>query len=274
MKQIFCRQFVTLTLNTLQREARSRTLLTMGVITFLIIILTNMSFNFIAEFAKSSAFALDVGDKKMVVLARILNFWASFMGFYFGICAIKSDEENGVQPLLLSFPISRAFYLLSRFFGVVLIVMIYHLVSLLFAYILFSFSSGVVDISAKMIYSILGTLLVISGSALLGLLGSLYFSRTISLVLSIIFLPMIVISNTVFSGQTWGELFKDITIYKSLWVLLYIFVPRIGVWSDITSRLIEGAQIPHALWPEIAHFFVSSTFIIGLIILIFKRRGV
>lgn len=274
MKQVFCRQFVTLTLNTLQREARSRTLLIMGIITFLIIILTNMSFNFIAEFAKSSAFALDVGDKKMVVLARILNYWASFMGLYFGICAIKSDEENGVQPLLLSFPISRSFYLLSRFFGVILIVMIYHLASLLFAYILFSFSSGVVDISAKMIYSVGATLLVISGSALLGLLGSLYFSRTISLVLSTIFLPMIVISNTVFSGQAWGDLFKDITIYKSFWVFIYIFIPRIGIWSDITSRLIEGAQVSQAILPELAHFFVSSAFIMGLVIAIFKRRGV
>ena len=271
MDNIVFTQFISLIKNTLRREARSRTLLFMGVITILVIVLTNLSFNFMEEFTKSY---MDIGDKKLLFLARIINFWAGFMGFYFGLSSLKSDEENGVQPILLSFPISRTLYIFSRLFGAILIVFSYYLGSLIIATMLFALSKTGVNINPGLFLSLFGTLLVITGAAITGLFISLFFGRAVSLVLGFLFLPMISLSNTVLGGLSYKEIFSGVTFLKAIGIFIHTFFPRLGVWSVVTTDLIQESKLNVQLAPEVAHFLGIAILMLWSSIFIFRKRGV
>lgn len=271
MKNMLSTQFISLVKNTLRREARSKTLVFMAIITILVILLTNLSFNFMEEFSKAY---LDIGDKKMLVLTKIINLWAGFMGLYFGISALKSDEESGVQPILLSFPLSRTTYFFSRLIGEIIIVFSYYLGSLIIAVALFALSKSGVSVTSGLFLSLFGTFLVVIGAALTGLFVSLFFSRSVSLVIGFILLPIVSTTNSMLGGQSIHDLFSNLTFLKSIGIFVHTFIPRIGVWSEVTSALIQGSKINANLGLELVHFSGVGVLLLWSVIFIFKRRGV
>ena len=164
--------------NTFQKEYRNKTLLFFFFITLFVIFGVNFVLDLIGEFGKGGMIPEDqLSNKKLTLVFTIINMWNFILSIFVGLSVVRSDFRQGVLEQLLSFPVKREEYLISRFLGAWSIVFSYYLISLFCAIITFSLSSGNVSIGIPFILSLLVNGLAIFGSVVLAIFTSLFFSR-------------------------------------------------------------------------------------------------
>jgi len=190
----------------------------------------------------------------------------------FGVDTIKSDLEYGITPLLLAQPIKRWWYLLTRIIGSSAMVFSYYLLSFLMAWIIFFVSDGATNVNWSLIGALLGTCLVIVAVITISAFFTLFMGKLVAFVLSFILIGIINLGNTTFSSIAFSDHFRDLGIAKILGLITYYFFPRIGLWSSLSSSLINGSQPDFNYAIELAHYSVTIFILFFLIAIFFQKR--
>jgi len=132
-------QYKTLIVNSFQREIRSKTFFIFCFFTLVVIGLFNLGLLFVQ--ANLTGVGAILGNKTVLFFYAFVDFWSLFLAIVFGVNAIQSDSENMILPQILSHPVSRKEYLISRILGSWLMVLGYFILSVALAAIIFSIST-------------------------------------------------------------------------------------------------------------------------------------
>lgn len=263
--------FKPLLVDTVQKEYRSKTLVFLFFLTIAIIFFINAGINIILEFVKD-ADILNFASKKTSLFLFVISSWTSLLSIFFGSGCINSDAESGIVSQFLSFPISRVNYLLSRVFGTFLIVISYYSFSLLMAYIIFSFSNHPLEINILHLGALINISIVILSLITLSAFISLYMSRVVGFLVTVVFYILLSICNSYFFGLEFVKHFTDLSIMKILGIAIYYLLPRIGVFSSYTNNILLDSGDVNNYGLNLAHFFISYTILFFIFFKFFQKK--
>jgi len=269
------RKFQLLLLNTIQKEFRSKTLLLVSIFTVVIIFLTNSLLSYLSSEILSQIGAEGAAQGSTQALVFIINKFTSLLAIVFGVNCIKSDIENNVAPLMLSFPVSRMEYILSRILGSWVIVTIYYFVSVIIAQILLSSSVGSLiggpHLLGAMFFTALSNLVVILVASFMGL----HMPKIMAFIMTSLFSVLITASNGYFKSKDWSEMTEEMNVFKGVGLGIHAIFPRIGNIDDIGRNiLLKVEDMAFNIPMELGHYLVTLILFFGFFYLIFNRREI
>lgn len=269
------RKFQLLLLNTLQKEFRSKTLLLVSIFTVVIIFLINSLLSYISTEFLSQMGAEGAAQGSAQALIFIISKFTSLLAIVFGVNCIKSDIENNVAPLMLSFPVSRMEYILSRVLGSWFIVIIYYFVSVIIAQILLSTSVGSLiggpHLLGAMFFSALSNLVIILVASFMGL----YMPKIMAFMMTSFFSILVTASNGYFKGKDWSAMTEEMNIFKGIGLGFHAIFPRIGNIDDIGRNILLKVDDTVLNIPmELGHYFVTLILFFTFFYMLFNRREI
>ena len=229
--------------NTLAKEWRNKFLLFLFGLTVALILLVNVTMDWVGQVPGLMLDAA-MANKKLYIFYFIINTWNIFLSIIMGVNCVKSDLNEGVYGQILSFPVTRLEYLLSRVLGTTAIVFCYYLISTLLALSVFAFSSdGKVFIDPGLFAALLPNLILIFTSVTLTVLISLFLTKIAAFITTFI-LVLLISSSDANLGQLGAEyLFSDMSFFKAFGLMLYFFFPRIGTINSMATDIIMGRSL-------------------------------
>ena len=249
--------------NTIQKEYRSKTLIFLLTLSFLLMFVLHMN---------SSNLDFVGGAFKIKIIYTIVDIWSFILAVILGVDCVRSDRTNNVLLQVLALPIYRWQYLISRITGTWLIVVLYYIASVLSAYIMFSEGPGGIG-------EILGGAFIINALIILTIIVfSIIYSFFLPKIFSI-FCTFITYSLTSLSGYyfpkdfLWEEVFSNLGIMKIIGIVFYIFVPHLSSLNTLSNQLISGTDPTFNVPWELTHFICSFTVLFFLAIWILKKRA-
>ena len=259
--------------NTLYKEYRNKTLLLLFLFTLLILWLDQTFFDFIFnQFFKAQN--LNLIQYKLDLFYYIISSWNILISALLGVSCVKSDRDEGVLEGLLSLPISRLSYVLSRIFGTWLIVIGYYVLSLLLAITVFSFDGLQGQflgwpILSSLLMSSLPILIVIT----LSVFFSLHFSRVWALITTLFLTGIISHANETFSGRFLEQISHIDGPYKAIIALIHSLIPHSGTFNTLSKELFGNHELTKSLTLELLHFSGSYALLIFAVMITFRQKG-
>lgn len=245
-------------LNTFHKEYRNKALIFLAVITVVVILSANALLSYLKDEVLSSMSAETVGQQSLMVFYYVIGSWSSFIGIYIGIGAVKSDFDSGALIQLLSFPISRTQYFLTRLLGAFSIVILYYFLSLVLAMILFSIATNNIVFS----WGVLGALVFSSMDIFFVILISTFLAirfGTLKTFVAVIFIMLIMsFSSMEWANREWQMVYKNFGIIDSITFVIYWLMPRLKSISDFSTSMLIGKDFPNKWWVDIIHYFGTT----------------
>lgn len=261
-----------LTINTIQKEVRNKTILFLFVFTLIVIImsysLVNLFFQQVAQEDMLSGLGLGMSS----IFLSVLGMWTSLIALLVGANVLRSDMDEKVLPQILALPITRTEFLLSRLIGSWLIVMVFYLLSAFIITVLFQFVSR--DFANIEYFLISLGPLSISVFVVLwvSMFFSQYFPKIFALLTSTFALGFIQFSNTYFLRNEVSKVFAEGNILGMILSLFYFIFPRTGDWARVNSAWANNVEVSISVSTLLLHTAFSSLIIFILFAWIFKRR--
>ncbi len=268
------KRFWAIVVNSLQKEVRNKVFWVFMALTVLMIIMTDTGFDMFNKFMKQSAPMLDISSKKLATYTMMANMWSSLLALYFGLNALRSDEEAGVTPFLLSFPIPRDVYVGARVVGAFLLSAGQYLFCCFLALLVFARTGVTGIVVSNVIYSLSSTLVGILGAVVLGVLLSFVLNRGPALIVAIIVYFMVSASNTTLAGGSPADHFSDFSVLKIMGLVFHYFLPRMGVWTGISTRYALDSDMSYISLPQEGLHLILVLCLNGLLISVLFRRKV
>lgn len=269
-------QHKALVKDTILKELRSKTLITLFIATTLTILLAHAGIKMInTELSANNAVSL-VGADLLSITFQILNTFIFMIAIIFGVSTIRSDFENNIIYQYLSFPIGRSEYFFIRVFGTWILVFGYYLYAYILSSVLYSMSFNKIVLTGGHLLSLLVMAIYVLVVIFLAILFSMMMNKMaafISLIALTLFGSM---GYNVFSAQPMNEWMTNLGIFKGIGFILYIGFPRLKFLSNLSSDLITGKiteWAPKALAFEALHFVVLSVGVIALANYLVKRKN-
>ena len=128
--------------NTFQKEWRSKTLLFLLIITVIMISLAGVVLSYFKENVLTEMPMEGLAQQSLGIFFWIINIWSYLVATFVGVSTVRSDQDGGVMAQMLSFPISRAEYLIGRISGAYAIVTGYYILSLMIGIVGISLAIG------------------------------------------------------------------------------------------------------------------------------------
>ena len=122
--------------NTIQKEIRNKSIWSLLIMTSIVIIVLNTLLNFLLQMASEfqmTGAGMELGSLPLNLFYTLIDFFSTVIAIIIGVNSLKSDEENGVNIQLLSFPVKRWEYLVARVLGSWTIVVSYYIYSIILA---------------------------------------------------------------------------------------------------------------------------------------------
>ena len=255
----------TLVTNTLHKEYRNHTLIFLLILSLLLIYAINGTMDF---FTGGSALAAS----KLAILYRIISAWGGLLGLLLGSNCLSSDRTSGVMPIILALPVSRAEYLLARVVGTWLIVMGYYALSLMLGFVVFSVGSLGLALNPRILPALLINSTGVLAAILLGVLLSLFLSRTKAFIASLITAGACLAAGSSLKGLSLLEQFTDLSLWRSLALALHYLLPRLGSVSELAQGVLFGRTTLLNPWLEGLHLIFSLALLAAASLLIFRRQ--
>ncbi|TDJ03956.1 MAG: hypothetical protein E2O68_09045 [Deltaproteobacteria bacterium] len=258
--------------NTMAKEWRNKFLLFLFALTVALILLVNVTMDWIGQVPGISLDST-MANKKLYIFYFIINTWNIFLSIIMGVNCVKSDLNEGVFGQILSFPVTRFEYLLSRILGSTAIVFCYYLISILLALSVFAFSSeGRVFIDPGFFAALLPNLILIFTSVSLTVLISLFLTKIAAFITTFILVLLISSSNANFTGLGFDYLFSDLTFFKIIGLMLYFFLPRLGTINSMATDIIVGKTLNISIWWEFLHLGLTIGVVYVCLLLALRKR--
>ncbi len=199
---------------------------------------------------------------KMYAFYVVIVFWNNILAALLGVSSVKADIDNQIMFHLWSFPIKKIEYLISRILGTWAIVIFYYVVSLVFAYIIFSltnkdfaFESGVLK---SFLVSSLSMLVVVT----LSVFYSLFLPKIVAFV-TVFFTSFLISSSNQYFAFSDAGTFKEMNVIKLIAAIFNFVFPRVGninTWAN--SYLTTGTELKLSIPFEISHFLLTYTILL------------
>lgn len=266
-------QISVLYLNTLQKEFRSRTLLSLFVMTVGMIFVVNLLLKYFEEDVMTGMGLQAVGMGALNIFLIIIGLWSIFLSVLMGTGCIKTDLDDGAIPILLTFPVKRFEYLLARILGTWSIVLGYYLFSILLASLTFSVSSGELVFGFNVIAALLSTGLILLASVLLAAFIGLFLPKLIAFFCTYVLTWIITYANGQAIKGGLDNFFSEFSAGKGFIFVFHHFFPRLLVFDDIRNALLFGKEIPVPVWINLGHYVLSFGLIFFVMSWVFRRRN-
>lgn len=260
--------------NTIQKEWRSKALLFLFVVTFIIlgILTAGLSYfndNVLTEYSMEA-----VATKALSMFFIFLNVWSYLISTYFGAGTVRSDSEQGVMAQMLSFPVSRFEYLLGRLLGSWSLVMAYYLMSLILAVIGISLTVGKLILSYKLFIGLLLNAIPILVVIALAMTFALYLNMIQAFISTFLLTLILVSANGYFQETSLKVAMENLGVMKVLGLVLYIIFPHISSWGDLANSFILDVEHKIPVLQESLHLAVTLPLLLIMIWALFRKKEV
>jgi ABC-type transport system involved in multi-copper enzyme maturation permease subunit len=261
----------TLTQNTITKEYRNKGLFFIFIFTLAIITLANMLLNFVNANFSFGEF-VEVGNKGFFIMFFVISSISTITSIILGLNCVRSDFESSSISQVLSFPIRRIEFLISRVLGAWLIALAFFLVSIGFTVILFSLKTEGSFINGSLFFATLAMsanmLTLITISALI----SLYVPKLFGFILLMILRSYTAMTGAYLMGQASDTLFSDLSFMKVINLVFYFFFPRLQVMDSYSKAFLEGASFDIDSFAFFSHYFVTFIILFSIFGLLFSRK--
>jgi len=244
--------------NTFHKEYRNRAIIFLAVITIVVILTSNALLSYLREEVLAQMSLEAVGQNSLLAFYYIIGSWSSFIAIYIGIGSIKSDIDSGALIQLLSFPISRTQYFLTRILGSFSIVVLYYLLSLILAMVLFSLATHNVVFSWGVLGALVFSSLDIFFVILLSAFVSIRFGTLKTFVAVILLMMVMSFSSMKWGNQEWQQVYKDFGIIDTFTFIIYWLLPRLKSISDFSTSMLIEKEFPKNWWADLIHYFGTT----------------
>ncbi|MBF0206479.1 MAG: hypothetical protein HQK53_06285 [Oligoflexia bacterium] len=293
ISEISFRRIWVLLVNTVQKEYYNRSLIFLFVFTLLVIYLDHRLFNFLNNsFSLFSSLSpspvsspvVNLVKTKFSVFYVFVSIWSIIISIILGAGIVRSDMSMQVISQILSWPITRAEFLLGRIFGAWSMVLAYYLLMSVFAVVLFAgdtFSSdgwtllGMCTYLGRMGLAFFYCSLVMIPIITLGVLLSLYFAKAWAGILTSIITALIFNANHTFaSKETFMELFDSLSsIGDYFYLAMHYLLPRLGVYLEIGQKIFFSSELSLGYClVQTVHFIFAYLLLLLLLIYFFRRK--
>lgn len=264
-------QYKALIIDTMLKEARSKTLIFIFVATTAAIILGHLVLKMI-----STQMGGDIsltGINPLSINFRILNSISFIIAAIFGVSVFRSDFQNNIIYQYLSFPISRTEYFFIRVLGTWLLVLAYYTYSYVLSSVMFSFAFNKIIFSVNHLYSFLVLCLYLLLVIFISIFFSLLLNKIGALFVTFITSLTAAAAFGTFSTIPYSEFLKDMGPLKAIGIIFYYLFPRISFLDKISSSLLFGETVSLVLWEQILHLVVITGVYIYLANYFVKRKN-
>lgn len=261
-------QHMALIKDTVLKELRSKTLITLFIITTISIFLAHSGMKMLnLEMGAGNENISALGVSVLSITFQILNALIFTIAMIFGVSTIRSDFENNIIYQYLSFPIGRSEYFFFRVFGTWLLVFGYYIYAYLLSTILYSISFNKLVLTTGHLGSFFIMALYVLVVIFLAILFSMMMNKLAAFITLILLTFFSNMAYNTFSTTPMNEWFSNFGIFKGIGFVLYMGLPRLKFLSEISSDFITGnlqRWTPQNLSFEVIHFVVLSTIVIIL----------
>ena len=237
----------TLFFNTIQKEYRSKTLVFLLILSFLLLSVLNMN---------SSNLDI-IGEKlKFKIIYSIVDIWSFILAVILGVDCIGSDRNNNVLLQIMALPVNRWQYLLARIVGTWLIVILYYTATIVAACLMFS--EDMESVGNIFGFAFLINSLIIMAVIVISILYSFFLPKIFSVICTFITYIFTYSAKYYFPVDfLWEDVFSDLGIMKLIGFFFYIFIPHLSSLNDIADQLTLDVDLTFNVAWELIHFFCS-----------------
>lgn len=202
-----------------------------------------------------------------------ISFWNSVLAILLAVDAVRSDFDTGMINSILSRPLSRLDYLLGRFLGVWLTVLLFYLATFTIT-VLHPGAPGSQDPQSALFFfaALLVDSLKAAAYILWGLLISNFAPKLSSFLGTVVILSIVSVSGSAYLSAGFLPPLPD-SVPGLIGYFVYMLTPRTGFIGVITSGIMGFSETPV---PDLSlqwiHFSVFLVVLAGINYLIFRRR--
>ena len=242
-------QLTILFLNTLQKEYRKKTLIFFLILTFLLSLGLDSAVPFLDMIGD---------DEKFKIICYFINVWSLLLAISMGSDCLSSDLKENVFIQIISLPLDRWTYILSRLLGLAFIVLGYYFISVVCALILFpAWNISWINLMAAFFINFT----TVSGMILLSMFLSIHLPRIPSLIFCFILYTLTATGETVAQNFSWNGIFSDMGILKAISIFIYLFIPHLSSLNAYSRGMMTGSEYELYIPFEILHFLGTSLLI-------------
>lgn len=264
-------------IDTIQKEVRSKTLVTLFVLSTI-----GMYFAYQALKAIGGSMDANDGGASISMLGNVSfnamfwvnNFISMLVATILGSSAFRSDFKEKISYTLLTLPISRIEYFYTRVFGVWVMSMAYYLYTFILGSIFLSLLNKALSFSWHYFL-----VLLFSGLVLLVVLNiasfvALYFNQLMAIFTSLVIFVFMSSAWSTFTSMSRKELLASIGFFDGIKAIFYFLLPHVDLYKDLNSAMLMNEQkfivfsqynwlfeIPHLVLSSIFLFYITKYFI-------------
>ena len=261
--------------DTIQKELRSKSLLWLFILNILFIVVLSGGINYIAKMLQEFGAPVDMKNQSIHIISFFVSFWTGVLSILFGVSCIRTDEEEGVLGQILSLPTTRFNYLMARAFGSTVLSLMFFLLLNVIAFLMIMISGDDFPFLATAPIGFITTFCSIFGIVLLSIFVSFFMGRMLSFITMVFLYFFLSGAESIFFGEEIASYLSEMSFFKGVSLLFYTSLPHVSTLSNLTSKLLIGANYNGFNYLlEAFHYLFSVGFLVFIISFFFKRKEV
>ncbi len=267
-------QYKALLKDTILKEARSKTLILLFIVTTIVILLGHAGVSLMNLQTEGPQNVALFGESVLTIIFRILNSLIFLIAVIFGVSTIRSDFQNNIIYQYLSFPVSRTEYFFIRVLGTWLLVLGYYIYAYAFTAILYSQSFKTMIFGSHHLLSFLVMAIYILVIIFISIFFSMMMNKLASFVCVFALSMISTMAYRQFNGVEFKDYFVGLNIFKGLGLVIYFFFPRTEFLSESSSLILaqNKEMLLNGLAANVVHLIIMSGIYIVLANLMVKKK--
>lgn len=219
-----------------------------------------------------------VTELSLTLSLSLISFILLLLSVFLGGTSLWKDIERRYTFSVLGLPISRQSYMIGRFGGVALFVLLAAVVLGIAAYAVVLYSSAIYPPDKPIVWGIMALCILFDALKYIMLIAVAFLFSTVS---TSFFLPVFGTIATFLAGGIIQQVYEFVNspasktlspLVKQLAKGLYYIVPNFGAF-DLKVNAIYGLPLPSSgLFLTVAYFVVYVGFLLSVAAAIFSRR--
>ena len=264
---------LTLVQNTIDKEVRNKSVISLLVLSIGLMIIAHFLAIGVKEWVNETNLNTLIANSSQNVILFFIALISNIVAVVIASSVFRSDFSSKIVAQILTFPISRFNYLISRILGAWILTILFYLICLSVGLLSFALSGSI----KFDLFALFSSFVFMSAQLLALIIMSCFFSffgnRIATFIVTFLYYLLAKVSFLHFNQEAFS--FSDISFIKIVSAITYYLTPRVGELSFISDGFIaektfEAAQIGSAF----LHFFTISILWIFVMKYFFDRREV
>ena len=263
----------SLVYNTIQKEIRNKGVIFLFFLTLISLYLGHSLAVGVKDYVDEANMSALIANSTQAIIITFVSTISIFVSIIIGISAIRSDQSLRVLPQILSFPISRLTYILSRITGAWILSAIFYTITVIFGILILKFSGAMKVDFLSMMMTFCLMLLSLLTITFVSTFLSVYINKIASFILTIVFY---LVSKFSYYNYINGNFEKaEFSVSKVLGLFAHYFLPRIGELNYLSEGYLGGKTFEvSSLAFALLHFFCVIILWGYIFKFLFERREI